>query len=100
MDHNCTKAAIFLPCNKDIDSEGIATLYAMHVFPHFGIPQRIILDWDLHFTSKFSKELCIQLPINQNISTVYYPQTDKQSERSNQWLEKYLRIYGNFQQDD
>jgi hypothetical protein len=25
---------------------------------------------------------------------------DGQSERSNQWLEQYLRIYGNFQQDD
>jgi hypothetical protein len=25
---------------------------------------------------------------------------DRQSERTNQWLEQYLRIYGNFQQDD
>jgi Integrase zinc binding domain len=87
MDHDCTKAAIFLPCKKDIDSEGIATLYATHVFPHFGIPQRIISDWDPRFTSKFSKELCAQLQINQNISTAYHPQTDGQSERSNQWLE-------------
>jgi Integrase zinc binding domain len=38
MDHNCTKAAIFLPCRKDIDLEGIAALYTTHVFPHFGIP--------------------------------------------------------------
>jgi Integrase zinc binding domain len=43
-DHDCTKAAIFLPYRKDINSEGIATLYATHVFPHFGIPRRIILD--------------------------------------------------------
>jgi hypothetical protein len=43
-DHNCAKAAIFLPYNKDIDSTGIAALYAMHVFPHFGIPRRIISD--------------------------------------------------------
>ena len=43
-DHDCTKAAIFLPCRKDIDSEGVATLYTTHVFPHFGIPQKIISD--------------------------------------------------------
>jgi hypothetical protein len=50
--------------------------------------------------SKFSKELCAQLQIDQNISTAYHPQTDGQSEQSNQWLEQYLQIYSNFQQDD
>ena len=72
-DHNCTKAAIFLPCRKDIDSEGIAALYATHIFPHFGIPRRIISDRDPHFTSRFSKELCTQLQIDQNISKAYHP---------------------------
>jgi Integrase zinc binding domain len=99
-DHDCTKAAIFLPCRKDIDLEGIATLYATHVFPHFGIPRRIISDRDPRFVSRFSKELCAQLQIEQNISTAYHLQMDGQSERSNQWLEQYLRIYGNFQQDN
>jgi hypothetical protein len=99
-DHDCTKAAIFLPCNKNIDSEGIATLYATNIFPHFGILRRIISDRDPRFTSKFSRELCALLSIDQNISTAYHPQTDGQSERSNQWLEQYLRIYGNYQQDN
>ena len=38
--------------------------------------------------------------ITQNISTAYHPQTNGQSERTNQWLEQYLRIYGNARQDD
>ena len=99
-DYDCTKAAIFLSCNKDIDSEGIATLYTTHIFPHFGVPQRIISDRDLCFTSKFSRELCILLSIDQNISMAYHPQMDGQSKQSNQWLEQYLWIYGNYQQDD
>jgi hypothetical protein len=27
MDHDCSKAAIFIPCNKAISAEGVAELY-------------------------------------------------------------------------
>jgi hypothetical protein len=40
------------------------------------------------------------LGIQQNISTAYHPHTDGQSERSNQWLEQYLRFWVNEHQDD
>ncbi len=46
------------------------------------------------------KELCRNLNIKQNISTAYHPQTDGQSERTNQWLEQYLQIFGNGAQTD
>jgi hypothetical protein len=45
-------------------------------------------------------EICKQLCVEQNISSAYHPQMDGQSERMNQWLEQYLCIYGNFQQDN
>jgi hypothetical protein len=38
----CTKAAIFIPCNKDITAEEIAALYIKHVFTHFGLPTKVI----------------------------------------------------------
>jgi hypothetical protein len=39
VDHGCSKAAIFLPCQKTINAPGIAALYVQRVFPFFGIPQ-------------------------------------------------------------
>jgi hypothetical protein len=59
---------------------------------HYGIPKKVISDRDPCFTSKFTKELCRILGIKQNISTAYHPQTDRQSKRTNQSLEQYLRI--------
>jgi hypothetical protein len=49
---------------------------------------------------QLAEELCQLLDIRQNISTAYHPQTDGQSERSNQWLKQYVRIYTNYQQTD
>ena len=37
-DTDCSKASIFIPCHKTIDSEGVALLYLNHVIPHYGIP--------------------------------------------------------------
>jgi transposase InsO family protein len=99
-DHDCSKVALFIPCTKTIDSIGIAELYGRHVFWHFRVPKRVITDRDPCFCSHFTTALCQKLGIAQNISTAYHPQTDRQSERTNQWLEQYLRIYGNFQQNN
>ena len=99
-DHDVTKAAIFLPCSKTITGEEVVSLYGTHIFPHYGAPTKVISDRDTRFTSRFSKELCRQLGIINNMSTAYHPQTDGQSERSNQWLEQYLRIYTTHAQDN
>jgi hypothetical protein len=99
-DHDVSKATLFFPCNQTIGGTGVASLFAKHIFPHFGVPMRIISDRDTRFTSHFVTELCQLLDIEQNISTAYHPQTDGQSEWTNQWLEQYLRIYCNFQQDN
>ena len=99
-DHDCSKATIFIPCVEEISGEETAALYAKHVFARFGLPSKIISDRDPQFASKFTRELCRTLGIQQNISTAYHPQTDGQSERSNQWLEQYLHFWVNERQDN
>jgi len=46
------------------------------------------------------KELCSRLGVEKNPSTAYHPQTDGQTERVNQELKQYLRLYYNYKQND
>ena len=95
-----SKASIFIPCNESINAENTAKLYATYVLPHYRLPTRIISDRDPRFTSIFSRELCCTLGITQNISTAYHPQSDGQSERTNQRLEQYLHIFIDYHQQN
>jgi hypothetical protein len=97
-DHDCTKAVILVPCCEGEPVENIAEAYYQKAFPYIGIPHKVISDRDTRFTSKLFKEVCDQLKIRQNISTAYHPQTDGQSERTNQTVETILRIYCNHRQ--
>jgi transposase InsO family protein len=99
-DHDCSKATIFIPCVEEISGEETVAAYAKHVFARYGLPSKIISDRDPRFTSKFTRELCKLLGIQQNISTAYHPRTDGQSGCTNQWLEQYLRFWVNERQDD
>jgi len=45
------------------------------------------------------KELNSMLGIDTKLLTAYYPQTDKQTERINQELEQYLRMFINYRQE-
>ena len=100
MDHDCSKAAIFMPCKEAMMAEEMAGLIIQHIFPRFGLPQKFISDRDPKFASRFICGLCKSTGTTQNISTAYHPRTDGQSECTNQWLEQYLRFWVNECQDN
>jgi transposase InsO family protein len=56
-----------------------------------GVPKRIILDRGSQFTSRYWKKLHESLDTRLNFSSAYHPQTDGQTERTNQVLEDILR---------
>ncbi len=100
MDHDCTKAAVFIPCKESMTAKETTGLIVQHIFPQFRLPLKFISDQDPKFTSRFIRGLCKGTGTKQNISTVYHPRTDGQSERTNQWLEQYLRFWVNERQDN
>ena len=100
IDHGCSKAAIFLPCTTTITGPEIIQLYMNHMYRWFGLSTKVISDRDPHFTSHFGKALSQKLEIQQNLSTVFHPQTDGLSKRKNQWIEQYLRLVTSASPDD
>ena len=95
-----TKMAHFLPCTKTISSQETANLILREIFRLHGLPDDIVSDRGPQFISMFWKYLLKNLGISLKLSTSYHPQTDGQTERTNQTLEQYLRCFINYQQDD
>jgi hypothetical protein len=93
-----TKMAHFIPCRTEIDAAKTAQLFIDHVFRLHGTPDEIISDRGPQFASKFWKTFFEQLSTNIKLSTAFHPQTDGQSERTNQTLEQYLRCFIDYQQ--
>jgi hypothetical protein len=93
-----TKYGYFLPYKEGSTTKDLAYLFMRHVASAHGTPQEIISDRDKLFTSKFWETLMDQLGIHHKMSTAYHPQTDGQTERLNQTLEQYLRMYVDYDQ--
>ena len=99
VDQGLSKMALFIPCNESIDALGIAQLLSKHVYARYGMYDAVISDRGPQFASKVTKELYGLLGIERKLSTAYHPQTDGQTERLNQELEIYLRIFTTNEQD-
>jgi hypothetical protein len=99
---NCryTKRAHFIPSHDETSSTGLAVQYRDNVWKLHGLPDEMISDRGPQFASSLMKELNKLLGIQTKLSTAYHPQTDGQTERTNQELEQYLRIFVNHRQSD
>jgi len=80
---------------RDIDAEDLARIFLSQVFAKHGTPTDIVSDQGKHFISCFWRPLCQLLGIKANLSTAYH-QRQWPTERVNQVLEQYLRVYINY----
>lgn len=88
-----TKIALFIAVSKTMNAAELASILYEHVECRFGSPEGIVSDRDKLITSLFWTELCRVRETARRVSTAWHPQTDGQTERVHQSLEKYLRSY-------
>ncbi|CAI7839489.1 unnamed protein product [Closterium sp. NIES-54] len=86
-----TKMAHFVACKKSISAEETARLFIATVVRLHGILAAIISDRDTKFTSNFWKNRWEQFGTMLQFSSSYHPETDDQTERTNQTMEQLIR---------
>ncbi|KAK2457774.1 hypothetical protein QL285_005010 [Trifolium repens] len=86
-----TKSAHFLPVRTTDTAAKLTDVYIAEIVRLHGIPSSIVSDRDPKFTSHFWKTLHEALGTKLRLSSAYHPQTDGQTERTNQSLEDLLR---------
>ncbi|GJP56344.1 hypothetical protein CLOM_g15405 [Closterium sp. NIES-68] len=86
-----TKMVHFAPCRTTITAEETARLLISTVVCLHGISAAIISDRDPKFTSNFWQDTWARYGTRMQFSSAYHPQTDGQTERTNQMMEQLIR---------
>jgi hypothetical protein len=86
-----TKATHFIPVKTTYNSAVLAELYMARIVCLHGVPKKIVSDRGTQFTSHFWQQLHEALGTHLKFSSAYHPQTDGQTERTNQILEDMLQ---------
>ena len=95
-----TKHSHFVSKVTTLSSIGAAQLYIRHVWKHHRLPKRVVSDRGLQFVAEFTREIYRLLGIKLAATMAYHPQGDGETERVNQELEQFLRLFINQRQDD
>ena len=85
-----TKMMHYEAVKVTINAPRLAEVHIDVVVRHHGLSDSIISDCGAIFTSKFWSSLCYFLGIKRRLSTIFYPQIDKQIEWQNSTMEAYL----------
>ena len=80
---------------ETLDATELADRFIDRVYSLHGIPDTIVSDRGSQFVSEFWKTLSSRLGIALRPSSAYHPQTNGQTERVNQEMETFLRLFVN-----
>jgi len=94
-----TKMVYFIPTTEKTLAERLVRLFRDNMWKLHGLLESIILDRGPQFVAGLMRELNRMLGIKSKLSMVFYPQTDGQTERMNQELEQYLRMFIDHRQE-
>uniref|UniRef100_A0A8C1X6N7 Integrase catalytic domain-containing protein n=1 Tax=Cyprinus carpio TaxID=7962 RepID=A0A8C1X6N7_CYPCA len=86
-----SKMVNFIPLPKLRSAKETALAVVDHVFRLHGLPMDVVSDRGPQFVSKFWWEICKLLGATVSLSSGFHPQSNGQTERANQDLERVLR---------
>jgi len=98
-----TRERHYIACtatDEGTSAEATADILLHGVFKYHGLPTSIISDRGPQFVAVVWKSFCRRLGITCKLSTAFHPETDGQTERANQDVERQLRTYCNYMQND
>jgi len=94
-----TKMVHFIPTTEKTLAKGLARLFRDNIWKLHGLPESIISDRGPQFAAGLMRELNRMLGIKSKLSMAFHPQIDGQTERVNQELEQYLRMFIDHRQE-
>jgi transposase InsO family protein len=86
-----TNVAHFILVKTTYSGAKLVELYMLRIVCLHGVPKNIVSDRGSRFTSMFWEKIHESINTKLNFSSAYHPQTDGQTERTNQILEDMLR---------
>ena len=95
-----SKMSHFVVTTEKTTAEGLVRIFRDNVWKLHRLPESVISDRVPQFAAGMMKELNKMLGIETKLSMAYHPETDGQTERTNQELEQYLRMYVNHRQNN
>ena len=95
-----TKMAHFIGLHENATATDVAAIFLQEVGKLHGLLTEITSDIDAKLSGEFWESSCKMLGVKRRMSMAYNPQTDGQTERTNQVLEAYSRTFVNYDQND
>ena len=95
-----TKRSVFIAVKMNDTAEKIAETFIKYYYKDHGLPSSIVCDRDTKFMSKFWKELMRLYGTSLKPSTAHKSSTDGQTERTNRFIEDYIRCYCSSKQSE
>jgi len=98
-----SKERHLIPCvasEKGTSAETTAELVIQNVVKLHGLPDTVVSDRGPQFVAEFWRHLCRLLRITVKLSTAFHPETDGQTEAENKEMERFIRMYVDYQRGD
>jgi len=89
----------FIPTTEKMLAEGLARLFRDNMWKLHRLPESIVSDRGPQFIAGIMQELNRMLGIESKLSMAFHPQTNGKTERVNQELEQYLRMFIDHRQE-